>query len=354
MLVEILNEKEQMFWQPLRKFLLSIDAATLPFLIAGLADLPHDRLDERLLPRLRAAESPALNNIAVEVRAEKWRRMLLTPTEFVTDLQRELLKQEFAGEIFAALSRLLRPEPDGYRSFVISTLVNSFVEERAKLEDVLTRMAMLGPDIFQPLALEIRFEAFKNLIQTPAVLLNAINYGLSDPTIAAETASALEMLVRPEPDGYAEELLTTLSAAQATESSAVTALLRRMRAMNALTLNEFTYQFSLRLLGRLVGNPANFAARVADSMQNSGERRETLQILRLLAAPEPNGQRRSLVRALGIARSSQPATVDTLLQDPSWQTRSGLFSLRTEVKLFSFLTNVVSERFASKVLEFVS
>jgi hypothetical protein len=354
-LVEILNEKEQMFWQSLRKFLLSSDAATLPVLIAGLADLPHKRLDEKLLPRLRAAENAALNNIAIEVRAEKWRRLLLSPTEFITDLQQELLKQEFAGEIFAALSRLLKTEPEGYRAHVISALVSCFVAERAKLEDVLTRLTMLGPYIFEPLALEIRFEAFKSLIQTPAVLLDAINYGLGDPRIAAETATALEMLIRPEPNGYCEEVLTMLSAAQATDPPAVTALLHRMRAMNTLTLSEFSYQFSLRLLVALIGDPSNFAVRVADSMQNSGgERGETLQILKLLTTPEPHGRRQSLVRTLGLARSSQPETVNLLLQDSSWQTRSGLISVSTEVKLFSFLTSVVSERFASKILEFVS
>jgi hypothetical protein len=48
---------------------------------------------------------------------------------------------------------------------------------------------------------------------------------------------------------------------------------------------------------------------------------------------------------------TRPSAVNVLLQEPTWQTRAGLFSLGTEVKLFSFLGNIFSPGVASKLLD---
>jgi hypothetical protein len=84
-------------------------------------------------------------------------------------------------------------------------------------------------------------------------------------------------------------------------------------------------------------------------MQDPNERAEVLHILGQLSAPEPQGRRRALVQALGATRATRPQQVDALLQDSSWQTRAGLFSLGTQVKLFSFLCNFFSPGVASKI-----
>ena len=124
--------------------------------------------------------------------------------------------------------------------------------------------------------------------------------------------------------------------------------------MNSTVLSNFTNEFNLRLLANELAHPEQFIARVSDAMNDRFELAEVTNILHLLSMPAPQGRRRALVQALGIAKLTRPAVVNTLLLDSSWQTRSGLLSLSMEVKLFSFLSRIISPKFTSEIFGFDS
>ena len=349
-LVEILNHRDQTFLERISQFWLKAGEATRVALVAALASLPAVRLNEKILPALRASEIPALNNLAIEIRAESWSRMLSTPSEFITDVQQEVKQEPLAGEVSAAFVRLLKPEPAGSRGRLVQALVQCFFEERVVLEDVLGRLSEIGPTVFTPLSLEIRSSALRQLFQDPAALLSALNASLGDERVHSETKSALEFLVQEEPRGHRAELLDRLTTARSVDAQSVRMLVRQFRTMNIRALNNFVYLYNFGLLTSELAEPDRFVTHVWREMSDPYERDEVLYILRSLSMPEPEGRRGALVRALGIARMTRPIEVNSLLQDSSWQHRSGLISVATQVKLFSFLTYIVSPRIASGIL----
>jgi hypothetical protein len=344
-LVEILIHKNQTILERLNQFVLKADATTRAALVAAFTTVPQARLDDKILSLLRSSEFSALNNLAIEIRAQSWNRMLSTPSEFITTLQRELQQENLRAEIVGAFSKLLKPEPDGSRRRLVPAMVSAFVEQPTIFEDVMARLKMIDPAVFDSFSVNVRAAGIRTLFQNPEALLRTVSAGLADAGVRGETKVALEFLAQPEPQGRGEEMLTALAAAQTTNPLAVRMLLRQFRALGSL--DQFTYEFNLRLLRNEILEPVRFIAHVAQAMYDDHERAETLHILRLLSMPEPGGQRRALIRALGVARLSRPIEVNMLLQDLSWQTSSGLLSLKTHVKLFSFVSHVLSPQIAS-------
>lgn len=352
-LVEILNNKHPkmpVFWESFRQLVLTANDTTRRALVWGLASQSQSSLEAVLMPLLRASAEPMLKELVVAVRAEKWERMFSTPLDFISDLHEEVHQGHLAGEIHAALAQLLKPGPEGRRAELTQALVSCFVERRTTLEEILTRLTMIAPTVFEPFSIEVRSEALRSLFQTPEILLPAIGEGLRDPKIAGETSVTLERLTRPAPTGHREEILNVLASVQAYNPASVRALLRQFRSMNSTALSSFTYQFNLRLLTNDLTDPERFIAHVSDAVINDPlEHAEVINILRLLSMPAPQGRRRALVQALGIASLTDSATVNMLLFDSSWQTRSGLLSLSMEVKLFSFLSRIISPKFTSQI-----
>ncbi len=345
-LVEILNQKDQLILERFSRFLEKTRESTLTTFASAFASVPQARLDEKLLSLLRGSEKRALQDLAVEIRAESWNQMLSTPSEFIADVQKALNKEHMAGEIYSAFNKLLTPEPGGSRDRLVQALVDSFLEQRSILEDVLTKLTMIAPPVFEPFSIEIRCRALRTLFHDPAALLDAIN---ADPKVRDETTSALEFLVQPEPSGHREEMLDALLLAQTVDTPAVRMLLRQFRSMGLNSLNQFAYEFNLRWLGSELVKPDHFISHVWQAMYDAYERDDVLHVLRLLTMPEPQGQRKALVRALGISRLTRPTEVNMLLQNSSWQTRAGLLSFGTEVKLFSFLSYLFSPNIASQM-----
>ena len=352
-LVEVLNNKHQkmpVFWKSFRQLVLIADDTTRRALVRGLADQSQSSLEAELMPLLRASTEPLLKELAVAVRAEKWERMFSTPLDFISDLHEEVHQEHLAGEVSAALVQLLKPWPEGRRSELIQALASCFIERRTTLEEILTRLTMIAPTVFEPFSVEVRSEALRSLFQSPEVLMPAIGEGLRDPKITGETTVALERLTRTEPGGHREELLNVLASVQAYNPTAVRALLRQFRSINSTLLSNFTYEFNLRLLTNELTDPEQFISHVSNALVNDqSERAELLNILRLLSMPAPQGRRRALVQALGIASLTHSAVINMLLFDSSWQTRSGLLSLSMEVRLFSFLSRIISPRLTSQI-----
>ena len=262
-LVEILvNRDQNAFLERIGQFWLKADPSTRVALVSALASVPPARLNEKILPTLRASEIPALND----------------------------------------------------------------------------------------LAFEIRCSALRELFNKPAALRSAITAYPDNSSVQGEIISALESLMREEPQGHREELLNILARAQSDDALSMRMLLRQFRSMNVAALSEFVYAFNFRFLTRELADPERFVTQVCHEMSDPDVRDEVLDILWSLSMPEPDGQHGTVVRALGLARLNRPAEVNKLLEDSSWQHRSGLFSLATEVKLFSFLSYLVSPRLASGIL----
>lgn len=341
-LVEIIAHKNQMILERLSQFLLKADPTIRAALVAGFSSVPQARLDDKILPLFRASQIPALSDLAIEIRAQSLARMLSTPSEFITTVQKELQQEQLAGEIFGAFKRLLKPEPDGSRQWLVYAMVHAFVEQPTNFEDVLARLKTIGPGLFDSFAVEVRAAGLRTLFQYPDALFRTINAGLVNADLRSETSAALEFLAQPEPRGHCEEMLNALASARSAEPLGVRMLLRQFRALRIRSLAEFTYEFNIQLLRNEVAEPTRFISYVAHAMYDESERVEVLQILQLLSRPEPAGQRKVLIRALGVARLSRPVEVDMLLRDSSWQTDSGILSLKTQVKLFSFLSHVLS------------
>lgn len=351
-LVETINHKHQkmrVFWQSFKQLVLAADEATRKLLVAGLASVPQARFDETLLSLLRACENPLLCGLTVDVRAERWRQMFAAPSEFIADLRKEVRQDSLASEVGASVTRLLKPEPEGCRSELVQALVSCFPEQRATLDEILKRLTTIAPPVFEPLSLEIRREGIRKLFPDPLTLVDVIAEGLAGNEVSGETCVALESLAQPEPQGYRDDLLRALAAAQTLSPTAVRSLLAQFRTASSNTLALLAYEINLHSFEGDLANPERFISRVMEAMLEARQQAEVFQLLRQLSLPEPQGRRKALVQALGASRVARPAAVNTLLQNSSWQTNSGLLSLRMEVKLFSFLSHIFSPRFVSRM-----
>ncbi len=351
-LVEIINhkhEKTAIFWGAFSQLVREADAPTREALVSGLAELPQASLDERLLPLLRAAEDPSLSGLAVELRAERWRRMFSTPPEFIADLRKEVYREDMSVEIYKALDGLLKPEPWGHGGELLRALVSCFPDHRESLDAILVRLKGIAPALFEPLSVEVRREGFRRLLNTPMTLVAVVAEGLTRTELAGDTGAALAALTQPEPQGYRQELLRALADSQATAPAPVFALLQQFRASGNPALARLAYELNLRALEGDITDPERFLSRVIEMMHNAPQRAEVLQSLQHLSTPGPQGRRRELVRALGTARVTRPAEVNALLQEPGWQPPAGVFSLGTEVKLFSFISYILSPNIAAAI-----
>lgn len=307
-------------------------------LISGLAEQDFSQLDERLLARLRASGNPQLAGLAVEVRGERWRRLLSTPNDLLNDLRRELHQGRMTVEVYTGLTLLLRPEPEGCRQRLVEALAACFVQNRVELDQVLNKLKDIAPTTFEPLSVEVRREILKRLFYDPNAFVEVAAAYMRRAETAEEARNALEALAQPE--GYREELLQALAFGYALDAASVKRLLGLFRGAAKRTLRLVVYEFNLRLLEGQLSNPAGLVAEVLGAAGDEGEWEEMIQVLRYLAASGAQSKRKLLVRALAEARATQSQEVDGLLQHPSIQAQPELAGLRSEVRLASALNSV--------------
>lgn len=348
-LVEILNHKHEKappFRHGLGRLMSEADGATRRALVSGLAALPQASLEERLLPLLRSSDDPRLIGLITEVRAERWLGMFSAPAEFIAELRKSVQQESTTAEAYSALAAISKPGPEGRRAELTQALASCFAECRAALDDTLTRLKTLAPSTFGSLCVEVRHEGLRRLLYDSPTLVGVAAEGLSSAALSGDTREALELLAEPEPKGSREAMLQALAHAQTLDAAPVRALLRQLRATGSSVLAGVTYEFNLRSLLADLSKPERFLSRITGAMREAQERAEVWQVLRQLSEPEPRGRRSALVRALGAVRVTRRAEVDALLREPSWQTQGRLFSLSTEIKLFSFLSASLSPRIA--------
>jgi hypothetical protein len=317
-------------------------------LTSGLAEISFDRLDERLLGRFKSAGEPSLERLVFEVRGARWKHLLLTPRDFISDLREELNRERMTIESYAALALLQRPEPDGSRRRLICALVDGFAQNRAGLDKVLTKLKNIAPAVFEPLVVEVRHERFKQLFHDPAAFVEAVIADMSRTELSEETAKVLELLAQPEPAGYRDELLQALASSYGLDPAPVESLFSLFRNTSNHILRLIVFEFNYRLLEGLLSSPAQFLSKILSTMRNADEQEEAVQILSHLAVSEPQGKRRMLIQALAQAKGSQPQEVDYLLRHPSLQAWPNLASLRLEVRLASILNSAFVPDFVSR------
>jgi hypothetical protein len=317
-------------------------------LISGLAEISFDLLDERLLGRFKNAGEPSLERLVFEVRCARWKHLLLTPRDFIGDLREELNRERMTIESYAALALLQKPEPDGSRRQLIGALLDGFAQNRAGLDKVLTKLKNIAPAIFEPLAVEVRRESFKQLFHDPAAFVEVVTTDMSRTELTGETHKVLELLAQPEPQGYRDELLQALASGYALNPASVKSLLSLFRNASNYTLGLVAFEFNYRMLEGSLSNAAQFLLKILSAMRDAAEWEEAVQIMSYLAVSEPEGKRRMLVQALAQAKTAQPQEVDNLLRHPSLQAQPNLAGLRVEVRLASVLNSVFVPDFVSR------
>jgi len=352
-IVEVINHKHNqlpIFWESFTEFVSHADSQTRHTLTSALASVAQSSLSLRLLPLLRAASDGAVQSLASEIRAEKWKLMLTVPSDFLVDLHSDVSREQSAGEATSALELLLKPEPEGSRGQLVGAFVSCFMDRRALLYDVLKRLVMIAPTLFEPFTLDVRIAAIKFLFNDPLNLISVLSEALHDPSVAGETTVALEFLVQSSDDPSREELQRALSNAQAMDTAGLRGLLWQFHETASVTLTEFAHEFRLHALEGNLAEPEVFCARVIEGLRDPTERDEMFSILRQLSVREPEGRRRDLIRALATCRLQRQAEVDWLLEVSARYTTSGFFSFGSIVKFFSFLIRTFSGRMAEWIL----
>lgn len=317
-------------------------------LISGLAATPFNQIDERLLGRFRSSSAPSLERFVSEVRGARWRYLLQAPRNFVNELREELGRGKMTVETYTSLANLQKPEPEGSRWQLIGALVDAFGQNWSGLNTVLTKLENVAPSTFEPLTAEARREFFKRLFYDPAAFVQAVTTEMSRTEPAAEAHKVLELLARPEPDGYRDELLQALASAHALDPASVQSLLTLFRNSASRILKLVALEFNYRMLEGSFSNPPNFLGHILGAMRDPMEWEEMVQMLNYLAAPEPQGKRRMLAQSLAQAKGARPQDVETLLRHPSFQAQPNLADLRSDVRLASILNSVFVPNFVSR------
>jgi hypothetical protein len=306
-------------------------------LITALAHSDFNRLDKKLLARLRTGKTEDERLIAV-IRREFWRQRLQMPSDLLMDLCKSLSQGRTSREVFMTLLSLLKPEPEGHRQEFINAVVSDYPENHEILEDLLLKLKRMADSVFQPLCLEIQREALKRVFHNPPVFLELSVAGLERPETSAEMCRVLVSLAQPEPVGYRAELFQALAYASTLGTPLVNRLLSLFRASNNRFLVVLARESTYRLLeANLLSAPPTFFSTILENMEDPEEWKNTLIALQTLAQPSPGGQRRTLVTALASEKATRPAGVEQFLQHPSVRGIPILKGLQFEVRMASLL-----------------
>jgi 3-methyladenine DNA glycosylase AlkC len=318
-------------------------------LVYAFAGVSANQLEEELLPFLREAGRPYLANLSVEIRREVWKQLSLNPADLLKAINKALNQKQAVKEVYITLSWLLQPEPGGKRQQIVSAMADCYLQDRKPLEGCLRKLEEIAPAIFEPVSVEIRREAYKKALDYPSDFVRYVTEDLVSDQIFDEAVEALESLAADDPEGNRQQLLEALAYAYLENPDQVKYLLKTLRGVDSQALNNLAYEFNYRFLESNLSESSLFLARIKESMQENAEWQEMLGILQYLAAPEPHGKRRAVVRTLTEARSAHPLDVDVLLQDPSLTNWSNLATLQSEVKRASIIGKIFGPKILTRV-----
>jgi hypothetical protein len=308
-------------------------------LISGMAQIDFRLVFEKLLKRLKATGKPIFDDLIVEVRKERWRRLLPLPEDFTRDLNEMFRSGPVSTDVYRALIDTLKPEPEGCRRQAAAALADSFPHNHVEFDKLLRKLCDLAPSSLETFSVEARREGFVRLLHVPDLFVETVAEYFDDHRTVDQAGRAIEMMAERQPDGYREDLLQALAAAYALNKQATQRLLSLLRTSSEAA-RSLTYDFTLNLVEGALDEHEKLYFILTDATNDSTQLAEMVQVLKRLAISEPAGHRKALVHALAVKRISQSEIVDNLLQHPAFLAEPELSGLRLEVKLNSVLSRV--------------
>ncbi|HEV2915102.1 MAG TPA: toll/interleukin-1 receptor domain-containing protein [Pyrinomonadaceae bacterium] len=323
-----------------RQLVLGAQGKAWSNLSAGLASIPFNQLDRKLLSQLRSSGTPLLEERVIEIRRDVLSQKLQAPEHFLNTLKEWLNQEHVRLEVYRSLELLLDEEPEGYRQQALAALADCFTQDQKGVSDLLGRLEAMAPSFFAPLSRDVRYESMKRLLHDPTALIGVANEGLERAETFAAMRATLEKLSQNRPQGYRGELFQALAYGFELQPLAVKSLLSKLDASGSIVLRQAAHDFRYRLLEGSLAAPFTLLSMLTSEMAEPERQADTLSLLNQLAAPEPQGKRDALVRSLARARALQQPTVDALLSHPSMQNRTHLAALAREVKRAAFLGKI--------------
>lgn len=335
----------------LRRLVQESEGEAWTHLRAGLSGLPAAKLETKLLPRLRSAGAPLMDERLTEVRAEVLVRKLAQPKHFAAVVRDWLGREDrVVLEAFKAVALLVGDGPSARRDEVVAALAECYRLDQRAGGEMFARLEGLAPSHFRPLTRRARVEALGGLLADPEGFVKFAAEGLERHPIPSGLCEALAILSAEGPEGRRAELCAVLADAYRAGPAPARSLLRQLRATGWPLLARVTHDMTFRLLADDLAAPAEFVTRLGEMLgDDPHEAREALDALNLLAVPEPQGRRKSLVNAFAIEKRTREEKVEELLALPEFQSYPNLAGLPGEVSRAALLREVFSRRFVERI-----
>ncbi len=321
-------------------------------LASGLAAAPLPNVEKELLPRLRFGLIPPFDERAIDLRREVLKHKFDEPPRFLTTVRSWLAQDSSRLEAFQALAMLLEDVPDSSRVQFVTSFGKYFAQNPSGVNGLLAILERLAPVYFDPLSLEVRREAFRQLLQNPARFVTLAYEQLTTVATADATEESLDLLARNDVYESRQQMLKALLAAYQQTPTATKDLLLALRSSANQNLANIVREFNFGLIEAGMATPATFPALVLELVYQDSE---TFSLLNYLADPGPLGQRDKLVNALVEAMLLKVDATDQLLALPAMSEWANLASLAGQVsrgfyvkRLFSstrFVTSLFTPKF---------
>lgn len=245
----------------------------------------------------------------VEKTRELERLLLLdniTVIDVLVSMRSENYYKEIAEETFKQLIESLN---DDTRGELVEALAKMGDEDRSLL-GLLKEIDASGS---QSLVIEIYEQRWKQLLDQPATLLASIGEALRQKPTIREGFTALVSLLEPEPAGCRNQLTTALADCYAQERQLVHDTLELLGQIAPAHFQPFIYEVYLAAYRTLLLEPATFVQFVKGALSHPVFASEMQRVLESLATPEPEGCANELLRALGLAYSTDAGSVEQLI-----------------------------------------
>jgi len=315
-------------------------------LASGLAGAPLLNIEKELLPRLRFGVTPPFDQRAIDLRREVLKKKLEDPPRFLSTVKSWLAQEHSRLEVFHALAMLLENVPESSRAQFLTSMGKYFAENPAGVTDLLRTLEKLAPVYFDSLSLEVRWEAFRLLLQNPVRFVTLAYDQLTNAATAEPTEESLDLLAQNDALESREAMLKALLAGYEQAPAATNHLLLALRSSGNRNLANVVHEFNYGLIEAGMSTPATFPALVLQLLQEDSE---TFSLLNYLADPGPLGQREKLVDVLVEAMLLKVSEADQLLALPALTEWTNLASLPGQVSRGFYVKRIFSTKFVTSL-----
>lgn len=315
-------------------------------LASALGAVPVGKLEKELLPLLHFDTAPLFDERAIEVRREVLRKKLDDPPHFLSILKSWLSREQLRLEVFRALTMLLDESLESARAQFMGTMADYFSQNASGVNEMLTALEALAPGHFALLRRAVIREAFRRVLQDPPKFLSLTEKQLAHEATSDATRDAIMALVSNDPPGSREAMLRTLLECHTQSPDATRSLLSALGTTASLDLTTAVHEFNYRVIEAAMATPASFPSTALGMVQRDSQ---IFSLLNYLAAPEPQGQRSNLVRALVEARLMELPAAEEFLALPALKEWVNLASIAPEVARSFYVRKVFSRKFVRRL-----